>query len=139
VLLESAMSMGDDGFSARLALGVAYLGVDDPQRAWKVLASLARRHADDELVVHQLYRAGLATGCWSELADLLARYVTFRPDDYEKRYAFASVCVRAGRLEEARAHYHHLRSIMPTMIGLDHLRRRLESQAPATMPIALRA
>ena len=128
-VLEHAFANGPEGYSASLSLGVAYLGLNRPANAWAVLEPLARRHPEDDVVVHELYRAGLAIGKWRELADALERYVATHPHDNEKRYALTSVSLRAGRTDAARAHYEHLRTTAPTLVGLDLLGRRLARAA----------
>ncbi len=128
-VLESAFSNGPDGYSAGLSLGVAHLALNRPEKAWAVLEPLSRRHPEDDVVVHELYRAGVALGKWRELADALERYIATHPTDYEKRYALTSVSLRAGRNAAARAHYEHLLAAAPTLVGLDLLGRRLARAA----------
>jgi len=128
-ILEEAMENGADGYTPRLSLGVAYLGLHHHEKAWSVLEPLARKHPDDDVVTHEIYRAGLGTARWNELSEILERYVAHCPNDHEKRYALVSVTLRAGRTEVARAHFERLVANAPLLVGLDTLKQRLDRAA----------
>ena len=126
---------GGERRKAHLGLGMALLGQGDAKSAWTVFAELAREWPDDAEVLHWLLRAGSALERWDRLRAILAAYVERNQEDASMRFALAGVYVRLSQLDGARAEYERLRSVAPTLNGLDQLAEAIGgSRAAAPAP-----
>jgi tetratricopeptide (TPR) repeat protein len=130
IALETGASRG----RALRGLGMAALGLDQPEHAWALLDEALGESPDDADGIHWLLRAGCALQRWDALVPRLERYLEIKPDDAAVRFALAGVELRRGGHAAARAHYDRMRAAAPDFDGLDDLRRALAAALPPQEP-----
>ena len=122
---QQALDHGYDGQKTRLGLGMAWMGLGNPQNAWTAFQEVFVADADNKEAVNGLLQSGTMLECWDKLQAHLARYIERNPADCDIRFALAGVQFRAGNVEGAKEHHNYLRLVTPGFEGLEDLTRLL--------------
>ncbi|MDH5426710.1 MAG: glycosyltransferase [Nitrospirota bacterium] len=122
---SQALSKGFDSRKAGLGLGLAHMGMENPEMAWKVFEKVSGEFPDEDEALQGLIQAGTALQCWSKLSGHLHRYLLRNPADCAMRFALAGVEFRAGHPDKAKEQLTWLRLVQPDFEGLEDLDRVL--------------
>ncbi len=123
---QQALANGFDAQKTRLGLGMAWIGLGNAQKAWSAFEEAFVADADNKEAVNGLIQSGTMLEWWDKLQSHLARYVDRNPAGCDMRFVLASVCFRAGKIEESKKHYDILQMFSPDYEGLEELGQRLK-------------
>jgi GT2 family glycosyltransferase/tetratricopeptide (TPR) repeat protein/protein-L-isoaspartate O-methyltransferase len=136
VAFETALRFGGDERKARMGCGMAAIGENRLDDAWRCFHDMLQASPDDAEAIHWLLRAGTVLQRWPELSDALQSFVQRNPSDLSVRYAFAGVLLRCGRHALARAQYDAVRLLDPSYDGLPELAHAIEEHEACGVPHA---
>ena len=122
---EKALTFDGESNKARIGLGMAWLGLDNPSKAWEVFEQVLAGDPDNSKAIGCLIQAGTALQQWEGLSGHLAKYIERNPADCDTRFAFAGVAFRAGHPDQAKEQLTWLRLVQPDFEGLEDLDRVL--------------
>ena len=122
-----ALALGFDSLKAGKGLGMAYLGMGEADKSWVEYHKVLSMFPDDVEVVNGLIQAGTALEHWSELAEVLGRFLERNPTNIDIRFTLASVEFRAGRFQAAQEQFSWLRLFKPDYEGLENLGKLLDT------------
>ncbi len=124
---QTALIHKGDRRKSLMGLGMARMGLDESEEAWKDFCTVLAEYPDDPEAIHCLLRAGTVRGSWLELSERLQGFVSRNPADLSVRYALAGVLVRSGRIDAAQREYQTLCSLAPSYEGLEELGQALST------------
>ncbi|MEM1031841.1 MAG: glycosyltransferase [Myxococcota bacterium] len=113
-----ALDRGANPYRAQLGMAMALTAAERFEEAWTSMMDLTTRYASEARLAHALFRVGVTLRRYPELVAPLERYLAWCPDDDAMRFALASVCLRAGQPDRARAHQRRLHARTPSHPGL---------------------
>ncbi|MBL8039176.1 MAG: glycosyltransferase [Nitrospira sp.] len=125
---NAALREGAERKKCLMGMGMAAMGRAYAQGAWERFREVLADHPDDVEAIHWLLRAGTAQNRWQELSEQLHPYVKRNPGDLALRFAYASVLVRAEKIEAARKEYEAFMKVDPKYEGLEQLNQVISSR-----------
>ncbi len=124
-----AIALTPEDRKAGLGLGMAYMGMGEPDKAWVAFQDVKRMHPDDVETMNWLLQAGTLLERWEALHDDLVRFVDRNPANCDMRFALAGVCCRLRTMEEAMMHYEALQVLSPNYEGLKDLEQQIRGHS----------
>jgi GT2 family glycosyltransferase/tetratricopeptide (TPR) repeat protein len=122
---EEALTLDGESKKARIGLGMACLGLDQPAAAWESFEQALSIDPDNLEAIRCLLQAGTALQRWEVLSTHLARFIDRNPANCDIRFALAGVQFRDGQIQKANEHLIWLRLVQPEYAGLEDLERLL--------------
>ena len=122
---HQALAVGADPEKTQRGLGMAYMGLENWEEAWKIFHRRCLEAPDDLEATKTLLQIGTVLERWGETAGILTRHVERNPADCDMRFALAGVQYRCGEEEQARNNLEMLRLLKPDFEGLEDLARVL--------------
>ncbi|MEX0830875.1 MAG: glycosyltransferase [Nitrospirales bacterium] len=122
---EEALTLDRENKKARIGLGMACLGLDQPAAAWESFEQVLSIDPDNLEAIRCLLQAGTALQRWEVLSTHLARFIDRNPANCDIRFALAGVQFRDGQIEKAKEQLMWLRLVQPEYEGLEDLERLL--------------
>lgn len=124
----SALTHKGDRRKSLMGLGMARIGLNESDLAWKDFCAILNECPDDAEAIHWLLRAGTVRGVWEELSERLQDFISRNPAELSVRYALAGVLLRSGQTGAAQREYQTLCTLAPSYEGLEELAQALSAQ-----------
>ena len=123
---ERALALDPQSPKAWFGLALAHWGEGDKEASFRCCCEAAERDPDNPALVCHLLQAAHGLERLEAAWKPMREYLRLHPADADMLYGFAGVCIRLGRIEEARETLERLRLVAPQREDLADLEARLQ-------------